>query len=122
EVIMRSDDIDSLLEIYGPSDSDEPLAMDDDGLGDGLHSRLRFMPSESGTDRIRAKSLSEAGNFSLSVQRWRPTPVRSININRGREVRGQINNRSSQDNDGNKFQQYRLNLSQGERVAIKVEA
>lgn len=122
EVIMRSDDIDSLLEIYGPSDSDEPLAMDDDGLGDGLHSRLRFMPSESGTYRIRAKSLSEAGNFSLSVQRWRPTPVRSININRGREVRGQINNRSSQDNDGNKFQQYRLNLSQGERVAIKVEA
>lgn len=122
EAIMRSDDIDSMLEIYGPADSDEALASDDDGLGDGLHSRLRFVADQAGTYRVRALALSDRGDFNLSVQRWRPVPVRSINLNRGRDVSGQLNNRSSEDTDGRKFQQYRLNLEAGERVAISVQA
>ena len=122
EAIMRSEDIDSMLELYGPDDADEVLVSDDDGLGEGLHSRLRYVAPSAGQYRLRALALSNEGAFNLSVERWRPTPVRSTNLNLGRKVSGTLNNRSPEDNEGERFQQYRLNLSQGERITIRVDS
>lgn len=121
EVTMRSDEIDSMLSIYGAEDADEPLASDDDGLGDGLNSRLRFVAPEAGEYRLVASALGDGGAFDLSVQRWRPVPVRSTNIAPGRRLSGVLNNRSSEDADGH-FQQYRVDLAAGQRISVLVES
>lgn len=123
EIVMRSSDIDSFLSIYGQDDASEVLASDDDGLGEGLHSRLRFYPRQSGVFTIRAESIDDSdGEFQLSVSPWQPERVRSTNIRKGSNASGRLNARSRQTDSGNRFQQYRLMLAQGERVDISARS
>ena len=122
EAIMRSDKIDSVLELYGPDSDEESLARDDDGLNDGLNSRLRFVVPVAGQYRLRALSLNEEGPFELSVQRWRPAAIRSTNLTLGRSVSSALNNRSPEGDDGQRFQQFRLNLAAGQRISIRAES
>ncbi|WP_292053352.1 MULTISPECIES: PPC domain-containing protein [unclassified Brevundimonas] len=122
EAIMRSDDIDSVLELYGPDSDGEALARDDDGLNDGLNSRLRFVAPAAGQYRLRALALVEEGPFELSVQRWRPAAFRSTNLTLGRSVSSALNNRSPEDADGQRFQQFRIDLAAGQRISIRAES
>lgn len=123
EIVMRSSDIDSFLSIYGQDDQSEALATDDDGLGEGFHSRLRFYPQKSGVFTIRAESIDDSdGEFQLSVAAWQPERVRSTSIRKGGNASGRLNARSPQTDSGNRFQQYRLTLAQGERVDISARS
>ena len=42
EATLRSDAFDAYLEVYADGAAGEPLASDDDGLGDDTNARLRF--------------------------------------------------------------------------------
>lgn len=75
EATLRSDAFDAYLEVYADGAAGEPLASDDDGLGDGTNARLRFTPEKAGTYVLRARTLSglDGGDYQLSLQE-RPAP------------------------------------------------
>lgn len=56
EAIMRAGDFDAYLEVFLEGE-DAAIASDDDGLGEGTHSRLRFTADRAGTYVLRALSL-----------------------------------------------------------------
>ena len=122
EAVMRSDAIDSVLEIYGPDGSSEPLSSDDDGLGEGLHARLRFVADVAGQYRLRAKSWGDDGQFDLAVESWRPVPLRAANLSLGRRVSDRLTTRSPEQQNGEPHEPYRLNLTQGQRISVRLES
>lgn len=122
EVVMRSESIDAFLAIQKDGD-EEPILTDDDGLGSGTDSRLRFVASENGTYAIRASAFGDnSGDYSLNVSNWRPERVRSSNIRVGDEVSGTLNNRSPMSDQGERIQQYMIRLNRGERIEINLSA
>lgn len=121
EITLRSDDVDPYVAIYAANDTDTALAEDDDGMGSDLNSRLRFVPSETGTYVIRASAF-EAGDVTLGVARWTPPTIRSSPISVGRSDSGRLTDRSPVDDSNNVFQQYRIGLAEGERIELKVES
>ena len=70
EVVMRSEAFDTFL-IAGflGADGFEQIALDDDGLGEGLNSRLSFIAAEAGRYEIRARGFAGmgAGDYVLSL-------------------------------------------------------
>ncbi|WP_297803362.1 PPC domain-containing protein [uncultured Brevundimonas sp.] len=120
EVFVGSDDVDTFVHLYKADDTDEALASDDDSGGD-LNARLRFVAEEDGEYILRASAFS-AGQFEMTVNRWRPIPMRASNISVGRSDNGRLNNRSSQGDDGQIYQAYRLNMRAGQRVEISVRS
>ena len=93
EAVMRADDFDAYLEVFHQDDS-EALASDDDGLGEGTHSRLRFTADRAGTYRLRARTLSgiEGGAYTLGLTQ-RPAagrPPRPAAIRVGQSIEGTL--------------------------------
>jgi hypothetical protein len=76
EAVMRAEAFDAFLEVFRQGES-ESLASDDDGLGEGTHSRLRFSADQSGVYVLRARTLSgvEGGAYSLALTE-RPAAAR----------------------------------------------
>ena len=58
EAILRSGAFDAYLEVFPADGTAAALASDDDGLGEGTDSRLRFTAPEAGTYILRARPLS----------------------------------------------------------------
>ena len=88
EAILRSGAFDTYLEVFPPDEAAEALATDDDGLGEGTDSRLRFTASEAGTYTLRARPLSglEGGAYTLSLTERPPAPPSSPESGRARRV------------------------------------
>lgn len=126
EAILRAADFDAYLEVYGPGESDDAIATDDDGLGEGTDSRLRFTASEAGTYRLRARSLSgtDGGPFTLSLtQRAAPPRApRPQGIRLGADVDGELNARDPESEDGARYDGYSVRLSAGQRIQIRLES
>lgn len=77
EAILRADDFDAFLEVYGEGETaGEPLGWDDDGLGEGFHSRLRFTVPYSGRFVLRVRTLAglDGGPYQLSLAERAPPP------------------------------------------------
>ncbi len=79
EAVMRSDAFDTYLQVFhaGQEQSDDgALAEDDDGLGEGANSRLRFVAPANGDYTLRARTLSgtEGGAFTLSLAQRSAAP------------------------------------------------
>jgi len=77
EATLRADDFDAYLEVFGEGDTGgEPLGWDDDGLGEGFNSRLRFTAPYSGRFVLRARSLGslDGGPYQLSLAERAPLP------------------------------------------------
>ena len=129
EVTMRSDAFDTYLEAYEGSDTDEAIAMDDDGLGEGANSRLRFS-ADNGPYIIRARTLSglEGGDYTLQVTDRGPAPraPRPTAIRMGDDVDGAISDRSPVEEDGQygeyTYNGYSFRAREGERFAITLES
>lgn len=124
ESVMRSSDIDSYQEIYRDGATDEALASNDDGFSDNIDSRLLFTPRESGRYILRVGSLgfSDAGAATVQVSN---APAREPRVNRviiGRSVNGRLTERSGEDDDGNRFDLYRVRLNQGDRIAVRLNS
>lgn len=126
EAIMRSDAFDAYLEVYQDGAAGEALAGDDDGLGEGTNSRLRWTPEADGTYVLRARTLGglDGGAYRLSLQERpaaRPAP-RPTGIRMGATARGAIGNRDPETDEGVRYDAYSFRGRAGDRVAIRLNA
>lgn len=124
EVIMRSDAFDTLLEVYRGEAEGEPLASDDDGLGEELNSRLRFTADRSGVYTVRARNWSgdETGAYSLSLAERQPTPEPAATpIRLGQTLEGALDDKDAEDDDG-VFDAYSFEAAAGERFVLAMNA
>lgn len=125
EAVLRSDAFDAYLAIYAEG-GDEPLAEDDDGLGEGTDARLRFTPETSGTYVLRARTLAglEGGDYSLSL-RERPAPPRAprpVGLRVGDERAGTLTDRDPEQEDGGRYDAYSFRAAAGQRVIVTLES
>jgi hypothetical protein len=84
-ITITSDDFDTTLTLL---DADgQEILFDDDG-GSGTNSLLRYTPTADGlfTIRVGAFSLSQRGNFTLSVIAIRQVPIRIGDIEQGTRI------------------------------------
>lgn len=126
EAVMRSDAFDTYLEIYADGAEGEPLASDDDGLGEGLNSRLRFTPERAGTYVLRARTLSglEGGAYNLSLAQ-RPAPPRlprATPIRVEQTLRGNLGSRDPETEEGVRFDHFSFRGAAGDRVAVTLDS
>jgi len=122
EAVMRSDAFDAYLEVYHEGEMAEPLASDDDGLGDGTHARLRFSAQRSGTYILRARPLSglEGGAYTLSLTQ-RPAAAaapRPGRIRLGQTVTGRLAPTDPESDEGQPYDAFTFRARAGERFAI----
>lgn len=125
EIILRSDEFDPVLELYAEGAA-EPLAVDDDGLGEGLNSRLRYTPEARGTYVLRARAFSgvEGGAYVLSVrERPRaPRAPRPVGVRLGDSLSGEITTRDAEHEEGGRYDDYLFRGAAGERVEVRLES
>lgn len=127
EVVMRSDVFDTFLQVQPEGqDEDVPLASDDDGLGEGTNSRLRFTAPADGVYVVRARPLSglEGGAYSLSLTERAaagvapaPEPIRV-----GETKSGDIGEGDPETDDGIAYEAWSFSGRAGERVSIALDS
>jgi len=126
EAVMRSAVFDSYLEVFGPSEASEPLFADDDGLGEGTDSRLRFTPDRDGVYVLRARPLSglEGGAYTLALierPQARPAP-RPTRIRVGQSKQGRLAETDPESDDGGTYDAFVVRARTGERLALDLTA
>jgi hypothetical protein len=121
EAVMRAENFDAYLEVFLQGDG-EVIASDDDGLGEGTNSRLRFTADRAGTYVLRARTLAgiEGGAYSLALnQRPRAVrPGRPSAIRIGQSVQGALSASDPESEDGLSYDAYTFRALAGERFAI----
>lgn len=126
EAVMRSEVFDTYLEVYHEGETVEPLASDDDGLGEGTHSRLRFSADRTGTYILRARPLSglEGGAYSLSlIQRPAAGPApRPGRIRLGQSVQGRLAANDPENDAGQPYDAFTFRARGGDRFTIDLSA
>ncbi|MDZ4113929.1 MAG: PPC domain-containing protein [Brevundimonas sp.] len=126
EVILRSGAFDTYLEVFPADDTAEALASDDDGLGEGTDSRLRFAAPEAGTYTLRARPLSglEGGAYTLSLTERPPAAraPRPSGIRVGQTVQGELSGRDPETDDGLPYDAFSFRARQGERFAVALDS
>ncbi|MDI1326738.1 MAG: PPC domain-containing protein [Brevundimonas sp.] len=122
EAVMRSAAFDTYLEVYGPEAAAEPLFTDDDGLGEGTDSRLRFTADRDGVYVLRARTLSglEGGAYTLGLTqrpqaRSAPRPAR---VRPGQSLQGRLASTDPETDDGGNYDAFAVRARSGERFAI----
>lgn len=124
EATMRSDDFDTYLEVFSADDLSMSLFSDDDGLGEGTNSRLRFVVPEAGPFILRARTFAgiEGGAYSLQLsERPRaPRAPRPAAVRKGIAVTGSLGTRDPENEDGVRYDAFSLRLAEDERVAISL--
>lgn len=119
QAIMRSGDFDSYLEIGSADGEFLALASDDDGLGEGLDSRLNFTLPEGGDYILRASPLGPDGRglYALQLVDRGPEPAPgSILI--GATARGTLSEADSIADDGSFFDAYRFYANEGDKLRL----
>lgn len=120
QIVMRSGDFDSYLEIGSAEGEFTAMAYDDDGLGEGLNSRLNFTIPETGDYIVRAQPLGGSGRglYALELTDRGPAPVAgSIMI--GATVRGSLTeNDSMAAGDATYYDDYRFQVEEGDRLRL----
>lgn len=123
EIVMRSDAFDTFL-IAGRVGADgfEAIASDDDGLGEGLNSRLRFTAAEPGRYEIRARGFAAMGEGAYTLTfAEREAPVETTiagSIAIGGEVQGLItaDDPSAEWDPEYRYDEYRFTGRAGDRL------
>ena len=125
EAVMRSEAFDAYLEVYRRGE-DAPLASDDDGLGEGTDSRLRFTAEQSGAYVLRARPLSglEGGDYSLSLAERPPAgrAPRPTRIRVGQSLEGVLAASDPESDDGLAYDAFAFRARAGERLTIDLSA
>ena len=125
EAVMRAADFDAYLEVFHQGDSD-PLASDDDGLGEGTHSRLRFTADRAGTYVLRARTLSgvSGGAYTLGLSQRRPAgrPPRPSGIRVGQSIQGALTGGDPESEGGLAYDAYAFRARAGDRFAIDLSS
>ncbi len=125
EAVLRSGAFDAYLEVRADG-SDEVLAEDDDGLGDGTDSRLRFTPETDGTYVLRARTYSgtDGGDYRLSLNQ-RPNPPRAprpSGIRVGQTLSGDLTDRDPEQDDGGRYDAFAFRAAEGQRFVATLES
>lgn len=130
EFTMRAEAFDPYLELLGPG-SDESLASDDDGLGEGLNSRLRFTIGSDGTYTLRARNLAglEGGDYMLKVVDRGPAAMapRPTPIGLGDPIEGEISEADPEEDGDDQwsaylYDGYSFSAEEGDRIAVTMES
>lgn len=126
EAVLRSDAFDAYLELFREGALEEPVASDDDGLGEGTHARLRYTIPANGAYVLRARTLSgqDGGAYSLSLRERPPAPrpPRPRPLRVGATVDGALDEQDPETDEGGRFDHYSFRAGAGERLAISVTA
>lgn len=126
EAVLRSGAFDAFLEVFPADDTAEALASDDDGLGEGTDSRLRFTAPEAGTYILRARPLSglEGGAYTLSLSERPPAPraPRPSGIRVGQTLNGDLSARDPETDDGLPYDAFSFRARQGDRFAVALDS
>ena len=122
EAVLRSGAFDAYLEVYGPDDMRAPIASDDDGLGEGTDSRVRFTTDRTGVYMLRARPLSglEGGDYTLTLTerlQARPAP-RPGRVRLGQSVQGRLASSDGETDDGAAYDAFLIRAGAGERLAV----
>lgn len=128
EVVMRAGTFDAFLQVQaeGAADDAAPLASDDDGLGEGTDSRLRFAAPEDGVYILRARTLSgtEGGAYSLRLTE-RPAakaPPEPGRIALGETVQGDLGDGDPEGDNGGVYEDWTFSGRRGDRVRIGLDS
>ena len=118
---MRSGDFDSFVEIGRPGDAWEALAVDDDGLGEGLDSRLNFTLPEDGDYQVRAMPLGTDGKglYSIQLIDRGPEPLPG-SILVGVTTRGSLAEADAINGEGVSFDAYEIAVKSGDRLRLEM--
>lgn len=121
EAVMRSADFDAYLEVFRQGETDA-LASDDDGLGEGTDSRLRFTADRAGAYVLRARTLSgvQGGAYTLGLNQRPPAgrAPRPAAIRIGQSIEGALTARDPVTEGGQAYDAYSFRASAGERFVI----
>ncbi len=127
EAVMRSEAFDTFLQVQPQGQGEgEPLASDDDGLGEGTDSRLRFSAPEDGVYHLRARTLSgvEGGAYTLTLTE-RPAakaPPEPGRITLGETVQGDLGDGDAESDSGGVYEDWTFNGRRGDRVQIALDS
>lgn len=119
QVIMRSGDFDTYLEIGAAEGEFSATAEDDDGLGQGTDSRLNFILPDTGDYVLRARpyATDSTGLYSIELIDRGPEPVAgSILI--GATARGTLTDNDATAEDGSYFDAYAVHVKEGDKLVI----
>lgn len=126
EAILRAPEFDTYLEVFPADDTTEALASDDDGLGEGTDSRLRFTAPAAGTYTLRARPLSglDGGAYTLSLAERPPAPraPRPSGIRLGQTVEGDLSSRDPETDEGLPYDAFSFRARQGDRIAVALDS
>lgn len=126
EAIMRAEMFDAYLEVRTEADDGDPIASDDDGLGEGTHSRLRFTAPADGVYILRARTLSgiEGGAYTLSLTERAPAkaPPEPGAITLGQTVEGEIGDGDPETDEGGRYQAWTFSGRQGDRIQLALDS
>ncbi|HEX8472081.1 MAG TPA: PPC domain-containing protein, partial [Brevundimonas sp.] len=119
QVVMRSGDFDTFIQVGRPGDAFEALGSDDDGLGEGTDSRLNYILPETGEYEIRVSPLSgdEKGLFSLELTDKGPQPEPG-SILVGATARGTLDESDGIADDGAFFDAYAITVAEGDKLNV----
>jgi hypothetical protein len=129
EVVMRSSTFDAFVEVYAGADTGQPIASDDDGLGEGTDARVRFSTVD-GTYVVRARTLSglDGGAYTIEVTDRGPAPraPRPAAIRPGSKVNGEIGPRDPVEEgdpaSAYTYDAWSFRARAGDRFAISLES
>ncbi len=126
EAVLRSGEFDAYLEVFRQGATTEALASDDDGLGDGTDSRLRFTTTAAGTYTLRARTLSglEGGAYRLTLadRGTAPRPPRPSGIRVGQTETGALSDRDPETDDGVAYDAWSFRARRGDRIAMSLDS
>ena len=119
QVVMRSGDFDTFLQIGSADGEFEASGSDDDGLGEGTDSRLNYILPETGAYVIRASPLSsgDKGLFSIEMTDRGPQPE-SGSILIGSTARGTLVDTDAIADDGSLFDAYAIKVAKDDKLEL----
>ncbi|WP_292038973.1 MULTISPECIES: PPC domain-containing protein [unclassified Brevundimonas] len=122
QVVMRSADFDSYLEIGRDAKPFETLAEDDDGLGQGLNARLLFEAPEAGDYVIRARPFGDdRGAYDIELSDRGPDP-KPGSVLVGSTVRSSLSDRDNTADGGAFFDDYVFQAKADEKLRFIMAA
>lgn len=120
QIVMRSGDFDTFLQISSGSGGFSALASDDDGLGEGTDSRLTYILPATGDYVIRASALGsedDKGLYSIELTDRGPQPVNG-SILLGATARGNLTETDAIAEDGAHYDAYEITVAEGDKLRL----
>ena len=119
QLIMRSGDFDTYLQVGSPEGEFYAMASDDDGLGEGTDSRLNYILPSDGEFIVRASPLSADadGLYSLELIDRGPQPLPG-SILVGATARGTLGEDDALAEDGSFYDAYRISAKAGDKLRL----